>query len=94
MGHLPRAAPAAREGSVIKVNKHGQPGSSEPGDLYIKLKVRPHPVFTVSGDDIAAAHARLDDLQGHLAAHRLLLLGEYYKGHSPNGQFFDNAIEF
>ncbi|HKC50768.1 MAG TPA: DUF1207 domain-containing protein [Myxococcota bacterium] len=27
-------------------------------------------------------------------ARRLLLLGEYYKGHSPNGQFFDNAIEF
>ena len=46
--------PAAREGSVIKVNKHGQPGSSEPGDLYIKLKVRPHPIFTVSGDDITA----------------------------------------
>ncbi len=27
-------------------------------------------------------------------ARRLLLLGEYYKGHSPNGQFFDNTIEF
>ena len=46
--------PAAREGSVIKVSKHGQPGSTEPGDLYIKLKIKPHSIFTVSGDDITA----------------------------------------
>jgi DnaJ-class molecular chaperone len=47
---------AAREGSVIKLKQHGQPGpkGSEPGDLYIKLKVRPHPIFDVSGDDITA----------------------------------------
>jgi curved DNA-binding protein len=46
--------PAAREGSVIKVGKQAQPGASggEPGDLYIKLKVKPHPIFTVSGDDL------------------------------------------
>jgi DnaJ-class molecular chaperone len=43
--------PAAREGSVIKVGKHGQVGASEPGDLYIKLKIKPHSIFTVSGDD-------------------------------------------
>ncbi len=46
--------PAAREGSVIKVGKQGQPGGSEPGDLFIKLKIKPHPIFTVSGDDITA----------------------------------------
>jgi DnaJ-class molecular chaperone len=48
--------PAAREGSVIKVKKHGQPvaGGGEPGDLYIKLKIKPHPIFTISGDDITA----------------------------------------
>ena len=46
--------PAAREGSVIKVSKHGQGGASEPGDLFIKLKIKPHPIFTVSGDDITA----------------------------------------
>jgi DnaJ-class molecular chaperone len=45
--------PAAREGSVIKVSKHGQAGATEPGDLYIKLKIKPHPIFTVSGDDIS-----------------------------------------
>ena len=46
--------PAARDGSVIKVSKHGQAGASEPGDLYIKLKIKPHPIFAVSGDDITA----------------------------------------
>lgn len=45
--------PAAREGSVIKVSKHGQAGATEPGDLYIKLKIKPHPILTVSGDDIS-----------------------------------------
>src|SRR5262245_21430924 len=48
--------PAAREGSVIKVKKHGQPGATpnDAGDLYIKLKIKHHPIFTVSGDDINA----------------------------------------
>ena len=46
--------PAAREGSVIKIAKHGQPGTSEPGDLYVKLKIKPHSIFTVSGDDLTA----------------------------------------
>jgi DnaJ-class molecular chaperone len=48
--------PGAREGSVIKVARQGQPGSggAEAGDLYIKLKVKPHNIFTVSGDDTTA----------------------------------------
>jgi DnaJ-class molecular chaperone len=48
--------PAAREGSVIKVRNQGQPASNgtEPGDLFIKLKIKPHAVFSVSGDDIIA----------------------------------------
>jgi DnaJ-class molecular chaperone len=39
---------------VIKLKQHGQPRTSgaESGDLYIKLKVKPHPIFDVSGDDI------------------------------------------
>jgi curved DNA-binding protein len=48
--------PGAREGSVIKVARQGQPGPgvAEAGDLFIKLKVKPHTIFTVSGDDITA----------------------------------------
>jgi DnaJ-class molecular chaperone len=53
--------PGAREGSVIKLARQGQPGprggEREPGDLYVKLGVRPHPVFSVSGDDITAEAA-------------------------------------
>jgi curved DNA-binding protein len=47
--------PGAREGSVIKVARQGQQGSggSPSGDLYIKLKIKPHPIFTVSGDDLS-----------------------------------------
>ncbi|HXG91361.1 MAG TPA: J domain-containing protein [Blastocatellia bacterium] len=46
--------PGARDGSVIKLPKQGQPGmgGGEPGDLYIRLKIKPHPNFTVAGDDI------------------------------------------
>lgn len=45
--------PGAREGSVIKLARQGQPGSNggEPGDLYIKIKIDPHHVFSVTGDD-------------------------------------------
>ena len=46
--------PAAREGSVIKIGKHGQPGSAGPGDLFVKLTIKPHPLFTIAGDDITA----------------------------------------
>ncbi len=44
----------AREGSVIKLARQGQPGGagSEPGDLYIKLRIKPRPDFTLSGDDV------------------------------------------
>jgi curved DNA-binding protein len=48
--------PGAREGSVIKLARQGQPGarSAEAGDLYVKLGIKAHPVFSVSGDDITA----------------------------------------
>ena len=48
--------PGARDGSVIKLARQGQAGMSggEPGDLFIKLKVKPHRIFTATGDDITA----------------------------------------
>jgi curved DNA-binding protein len=46
--------PGARDGSIIRV-----PGQSlrampagKRGDLYIKLKIEPHPIFSVDGDDL------------------------------------------
>lgn len=47
--------PGARDGSLIKIPKQGQPGSSgdaERGDLFVRLKLKPHPAFAVSGDDL------------------------------------------
>lgn len=46
--------PGARDGSVIKLARHGQPGANggEAGDLYITLRLKPHPSFTVAGDDL------------------------------------------
>lgn len=43
-----------RDGSTIRLAGQGGTGSngSEPGDLYLHIRVRPHPVFTVKGDDL------------------------------------------
>src|SRR5262249_29704920 len=40
--------PGARDGSVIKIKGQGQPG-----DLLVRLRVKPHPVFSVNGDDVS-----------------------------------------
>ncbi len=51
-----KIAPGARDGSVIKLagQNLSKYNVGAPGDLYITLKVNPHPVFTVSGDDLTA----------------------------------------
>ena len=46
--------PGIRDGSTIRVPGQGGAGSngSEPGDLYLHIRLQPHPVFTVKGDDV------------------------------------------
>ena len=39
--------PGAREGSVIKLKGQGQPG-----DLLVRLRIAPHRLYQVSGDDV------------------------------------------
>ena len=48
--------PGVRDGGTIRVPGQGGAGSngSEPGDLYLHFRLRPHPVFTVKGDDLEA----------------------------------------
>ena len=48
---LPRGA---RAGTRIRLKGQGQPAGSgaESGDLYVRLKVRPHPFFRREGDDL------------------------------------------
>ena len=43
-----------RDGSTIRLAGQGGTGSngSEPGDLYLHVRLRPHPVFRVKGDDL------------------------------------------
>lgn len=43
-----------RDGSTIRLPGKGGPGSngSEPGDLYLHIRLRPHPLFQVNGDDL------------------------------------------
>jgi len=43
-----------RDGSTIRLAGQGGAGTSgsEPGDLYLHIRLRPHPIFTVKGDDL------------------------------------------
>lgn len=43
-----------RDGSTIRLAGQGGAGSngSEPGDLYLHIRLRPHPRFRVNGDDL------------------------------------------
>jgi len=46
--------PGARNGSKVRVARQGNPGygGSPPGDLYLNITVRPHPVFRREGDNL------------------------------------------
>jgi len=43
-----------RDGSTVRLAGQGGAGSngSEAGDLYMRIRLRPHPTFTVKGDDL------------------------------------------
>jgi curved DNA-binding protein len=44
--------PGVREGSVIRLAGQGEPGvnGSSPGDLFLRVRIRPHRLFSVVGD--------------------------------------------
>jgi DnaJ-class molecular chaperone len=43
-----------RDGSTVRLAGQGGAGSNgnEPGDLYLHIRLRPHPLFRVNGDDV------------------------------------------
>jgi DnaJ-class molecular chaperone len=43
-----------RDGSTVRLAGQGGAGmnGAEPGDLYLHIRLRPHPLFTVRGDDL------------------------------------------
>ncbi|OGG42944.1 hypothetical protein A3G50_00185 [Candidatus Jorgensenbacteria bacterium RIFCSPLOWO2_12_FULL_42_11] len=47
-------APGVADGQIIKVKGMGEAGEqgSEAGDLYIRIKEKPHPLFRREGDDL------------------------------------------
>ena len=53
-GPLEANIPAgARDGSVIRIRGAGEPGTGggPPGDLYVRVRLEPHPVFSLTGED-------------------------------------------
>jgi DnaJ-class molecular chaperone len=46
--------PGARDGAIIRVpwQSAGEINHHSKGDLFIKLKITPHPVFKADGDDV------------------------------------------
>lgn len=49
-----KVPPGVRTGSRVRISGEGAPGVSggASGDLYLKIKVAPHPVFRREGDDL------------------------------------------
>jgi len=48
-----KISPGAREGSVLRLKGKGErtAPNAPAGDLYLRIKVKPHPLFTVVGED-------------------------------------------
>lgn len=46
--------PGIQDGQIIQLKGFGEAGEggTAPGDLYVRVKVRPHPVFARQGDDL------------------------------------------
>ena len=47
-----RVPPGVKNGGKIRIRGKGAPGEAGPGDLFIHLNVKPHPVFTHKGDHL------------------------------------------
>jgi curved DNA-binding protein len=50
--------PGAYDGQVLRIKGKGGKGKSaeEQGDLYVRIKVKPHPVYTRKGNDLYTVH--------------------------------------
>lgn len=48
--------PGAYDGQLLRIKGKGAEGSSDKyrGDLYVRIRLRPHPIFTRRGDDLYA----------------------------------------
>ena len=61
----------------------GHPAVVDLGDVRVVHHRQGLPLGLEPGDDLLRVHPRLDDLQGHLAAHGLTLFGHVDDAHAP-----------
>lgn len=47
-----RVPPGVKNGGKIRIRGKGAPGEAGPGDLFIHLNVKPHPIFTHKGENL------------------------------------------
>jgi hypothetical protein len=60
----------------VRMAARGGAGVEHAGDVRMVHEGERLPLGLEAGDHVAGVHARLDDLEGHFAADRLLLLGD------------------
>lgn len=50
--------PGIEDGQIIKLKGQGEEGEAgiEPGDLYVLIKIKPHPIFKRQGNDLIIYH--------------------------------------
>ncbi len=47
-----RIPEGSRDGDRLRLTGQGEPGAAGAGDLYIRLRIAPHPLFKIDGDDL------------------------------------------
>ena len=70
----------------------GGAGVEDLGDVGVVHQGQRLPLGLEAGDDLLGVHARLDDLQGHLAAHRLGLLGHVDDAHAAFADLLQQLV--
>jgi hypothetical protein len=86
-----RCAPDELHGKVGPAGLR-RPGVIEVGDVGVVQKRQRLPLGLEAGHHLPGVHAGLDDLQGHLPSHGVLLLGRVYDPHPPLTQDTDKPV--
>ena len=65
-----------------------------PSTLIINLKYNLHPWEETDWDPDLSVRGGFQLESRHWETHQLQFLLEYYNGHSPHGQFFEDSVQF
>ena len=72
--------------------RFGRPGIEHLGDVRVIHQGQRLPLGLEAGDDLLGIHARLDDLERHLAPNRLRLLGHEDDAHAPFADLLQQLV--